>query len=191
MPEPSPPSSLSSPRSPNPEDAIVLDLYKAIPAQVVEDSTTSSLSFDTMSQQSLQSGGATTSDDSDTIKIYNFKKQETTTISREAKEEVAKLALKEETIKTDEKNVEKEQPETAKERPTNLNLNRQESTMPVGTGTTPTRGSTPPAFKFLQPKRKLLDPSQVLSFDEDDGVSNKLCLTYNIYELYASSYIYL
>lgn len=37
---------------------------------------------------------------------------------------------------------------------------------------TPTRGSTPTAFKFLQPKRKLIEPNQVLSVDEDDMVSN-------------------
>lgn len=31
----------------------------------------------------------------------------------------------------------------------------------------PSRGSTPVAFKFMQPKRKLLDPSQVLTVEEE------------------------
>lgn len=150
--------------------ATVSDLYKAIPAQavVVEDTTTSSSSLDTTSQQSLQSvagaGGATTSDDSDTIKIYNFKKQETTTLSRDgAKEETPAIsgATKKEETTSD---------APAKERPTMLNISRQESTTPLSTGNTPTRGSTPPAFKFLQPKRKLLNPSQVLSQDDDEEV---------------------
>ncbi|XP_061390045.1 serine-rich adhesin for platelets [Musca vetustissima] len=148
------------------------DLYKAIPAQVVmtveDNTTTSSSSLDTMSQQSLQSGvggGATTSDDSDTIKIYNFKKQETTTLSREGDRDVAAS----ESTKKEEATKQAPGETIAKERPTMLNISRQESTTPLSAGTTPTRGSTPPAFKFLQPKRKLLNPSQVLSQDDDDG----------------------
>ncbi|XP_059225454.1 uncharacterized protein LOC106081450 isoform X8 [Stomoxys calcitrans] len=144
------------------EEPIVLNLYKAMPAQVVEDSTASSL--DTISQQSLQSGGATTSDDSDTIKIYDFKKQETTIITRETNKV---------TNKTEETEIVMEQEETTatarKERPLTLNVSQQaESSVSQTVGTTPTRGSTPAAFKFLQPKRKLLDPSQVLSLEEGD-----------------------
>uniref|UniRef100_A0A1I8PDA0 Uncharacterized protein n=1 Tax=Stomoxys calcitrans TaxID=35570 RepID=A0A1I8PDA0_STOCA len=144
------------------EEPIVLNLYKAMPAQVVEDSTASSL--DTISQQSLQSGGATTSDDSDTIKIYDFKKQETTIITRETNkvtnitEETEIVMAQEETTAT-----------ARKERPLTLNVSHQaESSVSQTVGTTPTRGSTPAAFKFLQPKRKLLDPSQVLSLEEGD-----------------------
>ena len=36
--------------------------------------------------------------------------------------------------------------------------------------TMPMRGSTPTAFKFLQPKRRLLEPSQILSTDETEEV---------------------
>ncbi|XP_073847576.1 myosin-7a binding protein isoform X6 [Musca autumnalis] len=151
-------------------------LYKAIPAEVlmVEDNTTtSSSSLDTMSQQSLQSSvGATTtvttSDDSDTIKIYNFKKQQTTTVSRDGAKEGEVPACSSDTTKKEEAAKDSSEVTTTKERPTMLNISRQESTTPLSTGTTPTRGSTPPAFKFLQPKRKLLNPSQVLSQDEDE-----------------------
>ncbi|XP_075167343.1 myosin-7a binding protein isoform X2 [Haematobia irritans] len=145
------------------EEPIVLSVYKAMPAQVVEDSLTttattptSSSSFDTISQQSLQSVGATTSDDSDTVKIYDFKKQETTIIPRNTMDS--------------NKSIDKEKSEQEQEtgklvlRPTVLNLSRQESSST--SIPTPTRGSTPPAFKFLQPKRKLLDPSQILSVEE-------------------------
>lgn len=39
------------------------------------------------------------------------------------------------------------------------------------------RGSTPPAFRFLQPKRRLIEPSQVLSIDEDEVVSRIVVFT--------------
>lgn len=55
-----------------------------------------------------------------------------------------------------------------KERPTSLAFSKSESCGNVII--TPTRGSTPTAFKFLQPKRKLLEPNQVLSVDEDEQV---------------------
>lgn len=108
----------------------------------------------------MQSATTTTSDDSDTIKIYNFKKQETTVI-KETKEKP-----------NEEMTGAKKEVSTAatKERPTALSFSRTES----ATVTTPTRGSTPEAFKFLQPKRKLLDPSQVLSLDEDEPVRKEL-----------------
>ncbi|XP_075167977.1 uncharacterized protein LOC142240157 [Haematobia irritans] len=52
------------------------------------------------------------------------------------------------------------------QRPSSLNLGRKDSS--GSACATPTRGSTPPAFKFLQPKRKLMDPSHILSFEEDE-----------------------
>ncbi|XP_059225451.1 uncharacterized protein LOC106081450 isoform X4 [Stomoxys calcitrans] len=91
-------------------------------------------------------------------------KQETTIITRETNKV---------TNKTEETEIVMEQEETTatarKERPLTLNVSQQaESSVSQTVGTTPTRGSTPAAFKFLQPKRKLLDPSQVLSLEEGD-----------------------
>ncbi|XP_059225452.1 uncharacterized protein LOC106081450 isoform X5 [Stomoxys calcitrans] len=90
--------------------------------------------------------------------------EETTIITRETNKV---------TNKTEETEIVMEQEETTatarKERPLTLNVSQQaESSVSQTVGTTPTRGSTPAAFKFLQPKRKLLDPSQVLSLEEGD-----------------------
>lgn len=96
-----------------------------------------------------------TSDDSDTIKIYDFEKQ------RESDAVIEDKAVSQ-----------KEQPipdkVDFKEEPSCLAFNRSERS---GNVATPARGSTPMAFRFLQPKRKLLEPSQVLSVDEEDPVS--------------------
>ncbi|XP_053963207.1 mucin-16-like [Anastrepha ludens] len=57
--------------------------------------------------------------------------------------------------------------ETRQPTESTLEANINSSSITVNrTPITPTRGSTPMAFKFLQPKRKLIDPSQILSLDE-------------------------
>ncbi|XP_046809418.1 uncharacterized protein LOC111675881 isoform X3 [Lucilia cuprina] len=129
-----------------------LDLYKAIPAQVVENNSSSTDSMPLLSAE-LETNTTTTSDDSDTIKIYDFQTQQET-----------KTTIKESAV------ADREQPTVddvnSKERPCSLAFSRSES---GGNIITPTRGATPQAFKFLQPKRKLLEPSQVLSVEEDES----------------------
>ncbi|XP_037827901.1 titin isoform X3 [Lucilia sericata] len=126
-----------------------IDLYKAIPAQVVENNSSSTDSMPLLSAE-IETNTTTTSDDSDTIKIYDFQtQQETKTTIKVADREQATV---------DDVN--------SKERPCGLAFSRSES---GGNIITPTRGATPQAFKFLQPKRKLLEPSQVLSVEEDES----------------------
>ncbi|XP_065370572.1 uncharacterized protein M7BP isoform X2 [Calliphora vicina] len=130
------------------ENETDLDLYKAIPAQVVENNSSST---DVMSPLSgeMEGNTTTTSDDSDTIKMYDFKTQQETikdtTITHREQARVDEI--------------------NSKERPSSLAFSRSESGVNI---VTPTRGSTPMAFKFLQPKRKLLEPNQVLSVEENE-----------------------
>lgn len=125
----------------------------------------------TASQQSentLSSGSPgeqTTSSDSDTIKVYDFVKQETTTLVKNAKDSERKESTKQSSADT-------ENEQAKKARPSMLALGTVKSESLCSPAVTPIRGSTPDAFKFLQPKRKILDPSQVLtSCDESDAVS--------------------
>uniref|UniRef100_A0A1A9VB35 Uncharacterized protein n=1 Tax=Glossina austeni TaxID=7395 RepID=A0A1A9VB35_GLOAU len=121
-------------------------LYKAVPAQVVVADDLGS-SIENNSQKSPKSANTSTSDDTDTVRIYDFKKQET---------------IKVRSVDTPQRSEEekgKENTTPTADRAKQLHFNRSES---VG------RGSTPSAFKFLQPKRKLIDPSHVMSLDEDE-----------------------
>ncbi|KAL9912765.1 myosin-7a binding protein isoform 2-T7 [Glossina fuscipes fuscipes] len=121
-------------------------LYKAVPAQVtVADDIGSSI--ENISQKSPKSANTSTSDDTDTVRIYDFKKQETIKVRSEV------------TPQRSEEEKDKENAMPTADRAKQLNFNRSES---VG------RGSTPSAFKFLQPKRRLIDPSHVMSLDEDE-----------------------
>ncbi|KAL9920492.1 myosin-7a binding protein isoform 2-T7 [Glossina fuscipes fuscipes] len=121
-------------------------LYKAVPAQVtVADDIGSSI--ENISQKSPKSANTSTSDDTDTVRIYDFKKQETIKVRSEV------------TPQRSEEEKGKENTMPTADRAKQLNFNRSES---VG------RGSTPSAFKFLQPKRRLIDPSHVMSLDEDE-----------------------
>ncbi|XP_037895879.1 uncharacterized protein LOC119641360 isoform X3 [Glossina fuscipes] len=121
-------------------------LYKAVPAQVtVADDIGSSI--ENISQKSPKSANTSTSDDTDTVRIYDFKKQETIKVRSEV------------TPQRSEEEKGKENAMPTADRAKQLNFNRSES---VG------RGSTPSAFKFLQPKRRLIDPSHVMSLDEDE-----------------------
>ncbi|XP_054741086.1 uncharacterized protein LOC129246358 [Anastrepha obliqua] len=157
-------------------------VYQALPAQVVEENT----SIETLSNQSMQSVNTTTSDDSDTVRIYNFKEQKTivvrngdkasTTVTTKLTPETSSEPTLQVTVPLSPTledaprcPISEQAAECEPRQPTEstLEANINSSSVTVNrTPITPTRGSTPMAFKFLQPKRKLIDPSQVLSLDE-------------------------
>ncbi|EDV59659.1 general transcriptional corepressor trfA isoform X2 [Drosophila erecta] len=146
-------------------------VYKATPVQVLDESLDSQSN---PSLYSLQTTTTNTSDESDTVRIYDFNKQETTVIraapaeqqpsdSTTSSMESAQCALPSVSSSIDSSVSNK------RERPVVLQFGPGDSVPTIGSpASTPTRGSTPPAFRFLQPKRRLIDPSQVLSVDEDD-----------------------
>ncbi|XP_055918409.1 titin [Eupeodes corollae] len=151
---------------------IEADIYLATPVQVIEDidvpqafadkkpiqtvgrTITTSLTTEAVSRLSsdtssiLTNESLTPSEDSDTIRIYDLKKQET--------------RLVKETTQTTTITVPKS-PEK-KVRPTELDIM---PTLAPPIATVSAKCSTPTSFKFLQPKRKLINPSQVLSIDQD------------------------
>ncbi|XP_020806445.1 uncharacterized protein LOC110182647 isoform X9 [Drosophila serrata] len=148
-------------------------VYKALPVQVLDESLDSQSN---LSLHSLQTTTTTTSDESDTVRIYDFNKQETTVIRAAPSSEQPQPPSS-----TPTSSMESAQSASAsvssidssvskkRERPVVLQFGPGDSAPTVGSpASTPTRGSTPPAFRFLQPKRRLIDPSQVLSVDEDD-----------------------
>nr|XP_016940591.1 titin homolog isoform X3 [Drosophila suzukii] len=145
-------------------------VYKALPVQVLDES------LDSQSNPSLYSlqTTTTTSDESDTVRIYDFNKQETTVIKK-----AAPVEQQPSTSTTSSMESAQSGPPSSssidssvskkRERPVVLQFGPGDSAPTIGSPvSTPTRGSTPPAFRFLQPKRRLIDPSQVLSVDEDD-----------------------
>ncbi|XP_070851096.1 uncharacterized protein M7BP isoform X14 [Drosophila suzukii] len=145
-------------------------VYKALPVQVLDES------LDSQSNPSLYSlqTTTTTSDESDTVRIYDFNKQETTVIKK-----AAPVEQQPSTSTTSSMESAQSGPPSSssidssvskkRERPVVLQFGPGDSAPTLGSPvSTPTRGSTPPAFRFLQPKRRLIDPSQVLSVDEDD-----------------------
>jgi len=147
-------------------------VYKALPVQVLDES------LDSQSNPSLYSlqTTTTTSDESDTVRIYDFNKQETTVIKK-----AAPVEQQPSTSTTSSMESAQSGPPSSssidssvskkRERPVVLQFGPGDSAPTIGSPvSTPTRGSTPPAFRFLQPKRRLIDPSQVLSVDEDDVV---------------------
>lgn len=130
-------------------------------------------SLENNSQKSPKSTNTSTSDDTDTVRIYDFKKQETIKVRSE------------DTPQRSEEEKGKENTTPTADRAKQLHFNRTES---VG------RGSTPSAFKFLQPKRKLIDPSHVMSLDEDERVSERVirksfCNSNKKKKLYIYAYI--
>ncbi|XP_017078004.1 mucin-17 isoform X2 [Drosophila eugracilis] len=145
-------------------------VFKAVPVQILDESLDSQSN---PSLYSLQTTTTTTSDESDTVRIYDFNKQETTVIkavpaeqqpstSTTSSMESAQSATP--SVSSIDSSVSKK-----RERPVVLQFGPGDSAPTIGSpASTPTRGSTPPAFRFLQPKRRLIDPSQVLSVDEDD-----------------------
>ncbi|XP_017108077.2 uncharacterized protein M7BP isoform X6 [Drosophila bipectinata] len=145
-------------------------VYKALPVQVQDES------LETQSNPSLysvQTTNTTTSDESDTVRIYDFNKQETTVIRATPAEQQPSTSTTSsmESAQSAPASVSSIDSSVSKkrERPVVLQFGPGDSAPTIGSPvSTPTRGSTPPAFRFLQPKRKLIDPSQVLSLDEDD-----------------------
>ncbi|KAI8037276.1 hypothetical protein M5D96_010027 [Drosophila gunungcola] len=140
-------------------------VYKALPVQVLDDSLDSQSN---PSLHSLQTTTTTTSDESDTVRIYDFNKQETTVI-KAAREEQLPSTSTSSSMESAQSASFDSSASKKRERPVVLQFGPGQSAPTIGSPVgTPTRGSTPPAFRFLQPKRRLIDPSQVLSVDEDD-----------------------
>ncbi|XP_032590969.1 general transcriptional corepressor trfA isoform X7 [Drosophila grimshawi] len=146
-------------------------VYTALPAQVLEASNSS------LETQSSNPSLQTISDDSDTVRVYDFNKQETTVIkattaateqpstSSTSSMESALCATPDATSSSSSIDASRK-----RERPVVLQFGPADATPNACSSPTmtPTRGSTPPAFRFLQPKRRLIEPSQVLSIDDDD-----------------------
>ncbi|XP_043947853.1 uncharacterized protein LOC108030034 isoform X8 [Drosophila biarmipes] len=145
-------------------------VYKALPVQVLDESLDSQSN---PSLQSLQTTATTTSDESDTVRIYDFNKQETTVIRAAPAEQQPSTSTTSsmesaQSAPPSVSSIDSSVPKK-RERPVVLQFGPGDSAPTIGSpASTPTRGSTPPAFRFLQPKRRLIDPSQVLSVDEDD-----------------------
>lgn len=162
-------------------------LYKALPVQVVEGSEGNATSLETQSNPSLQSQ-LTTSDESDTVRVYDFNKQETTVLKTTT--EIQEQAISTTSTSTSTTTASMESAlgsvpsdtssssasidaSRKRERPVVLQFGPADTVPAVCASPTmsTSRGSTPPAFRFLQPKRRLIEPSQVLSIDEDEVVS--------------------
>ncbi|XP_041565814.1 general transcriptional corepressor trfA isoform X7 [Drosophila elegans] len=150
-----------APEQEPPQDSV----YKALPVQVLDDSLDSQSN---PSLHSLQTTTTTTSDESDTVRIYDFNKQETTVI-KAAREEQLPSTSTTSSMESAQSASFDSSTSKKRERPVVLQFGPGDSGPTIGSPVgTPTRESTPPAFRFLQPKRRLIDPSQVLSVDEDD-----------------------
>ncbi|XP_023177884.2 bromodomain-containing protein DDB_G0270170 isoform X3 [Drosophila hydei] len=146
-------------------------IYTALPAQVLDAG-----SLDSQSNQSV----LTTSDDSDTVRIYDFNKQETTVLKTSTSTTTSSMesalggAATTNTSSSSaadaNSNSSSIDASRKRERPVVLQFGPADTTPNVCSSptVTPTRGSTPPAFRFLQPKRRLIEPSQVLSIDDDE-----------------------
>ncbi|XP_054090176.1 uncharacterized protein LOC105221446 isoform X2 [Zeugodacus cucurbitae] len=135
-------------------------VYLALPVQVVEEST----SFETLSNQPMQSVDTTNSDDSDTIRIYDFKNQTTVVVHNEGKPLTGTDTT---AIKFRQKTVEPFQDTATNFTPIKYTCKVSCQKADVST---PTLGPTPNAFKFLQPKRRIIDPSQMLPLNEEAQV---------------------
>ncbi|XP_034479685.1 uncharacterized protein LOC117785658 isoform X2 [Drosophila innubila] len=146
-------------------------VYTALPVQVVDEGNAS---LESLSNPSMQSQ-LTTSDDSDTVRVYDFNKQETRVIERESvtdQPSTSSTLSMESALGAAFSSSPPDSMDASRkrERPVVLQFGPADSVPTVCSSptTTPTRGSTPPAFRFLQPKRRLIEPSQVLSIDEEE-----------------------
>lgn len=147
---------------------------------MLDSSDGNATSLETQSNPSLQSQ-QTTSDDSDTVRVYDFNKQETTVLRTTT--EITEEPSTSSTTTTPSMESALGTPSGAssssidasrkRERPVVLQFGPADTVPAVCASPTmsTSRGSTPPAFRFLQPKRRLIEPSQVLSIDEDEVVS--------------------
>ncbi|XP_034654708.1 serine-rich adhesin for platelets isoform X1 [Drosophila subobscura] len=151
------------------EETAAAHVYTALPAQVLDDS------LETQSNPSLHSlqTTTTTSDESETVRVYDFNKQETTVIRAAPAEQQPSSSTTSSMESARSAPLSSSSTDASvskkRERPVVLQFGPSDSVPSIGSpASTPTRGSTPPAFRFLQPKRRLIEPSQVLSVDEDD-----------------------
>ncbi|XP_068146931.1 serine-rich adhesin for platelets isoform X6 [Drosophila tropicalis] len=149
-------------------------VYKALPAQILEDANSPSPSPSVETQSNPSLATTTTSEDSDTVRIYDFNKQETTVIKQQSTVEQTVETVESSTYSTSSSySIDSSVVAKKRERPVVLQFGPGDSAPTIGSPMgTPTRGSTPPAFRFLQPKRRLIEPSQVLSIDQDDQDDN-------------------
>ncbi|XP_060655192.1 serine-rich adhesin for platelets isoform X8 [Drosophila nasuta] len=145
-------------------------VYTAMPVQVIEEGNAS---LETQSNPSMQSQH-TTSDDSDTVRVYDFNNQETRVISKSEtvgeQPSTSSTSSMESALSAPSASSSSIDASRKRERPVVLQFGPADAVPTVCSSPTmtPTRGSTPPAFRFLQPKRRLIEPSQVLSIDEDE-----------------------
>lgn len=170
-------------------------LYKALPVQVVEGSEGNATSLETQSNPSLQSQ-LTTSDESDTVRVYDFNKQETTVLKTTTDIQEQAISTMSTSTSTTTASMESAlgsvpsdtssssasiDASRKRERPVVLQFGPADTVPAVCASPTmsTSRGSTPPAFRFLQPKRRLIEPSQVLSIDEDEVVRRFKVFTRN------------
>lgn len=141
-------------------------------------------SLETQSNPSLQSQ-QTTSDDSDTVRVYDFNKQETTVLkttteitAQPSTSSTTTTSSMESALGTpiDASSSSSIDASRKRERPVVLQFGPADTVPAVCASPTmsTSRGSTPLAFRFLQPKRRLIEPSQVLSIDEDEVVSGTI-----------------
>ncbi|XP_026841712.1 uncharacterized protein LOC6602087 isoform X15 [Drosophila persimilis] len=151
------------------QESVAANVYTALPAQVFDDL------LETQSNPSLHSlqTTTTTSDESETVRVYDFNKQETTVIRPAPAEQQPSSSTTSSMESAQSASVSSSSIDASvskkRERPVVLQFGPADSVPTIGSPVnTPTRGSTPPAFRFLQPKRRLIEPSQVLSVDEDD-----------------------
>ncbi|XP_055374484.1 extracellular matrix-binding protein ebh-like [Condylostylus longicornis] len=113
------------------------------------------------------------SEDSDTLRIYNLNKQETTLITKEnqSKQQYGMIEELEQN-----NNMTRTPPNTPitptttplptpKTRPNELKLSSASSQSPCKTGKT-AMALTPQTFKFLHPKRKIIEPSQIMTQEQ-------------------------
>uniref|UniRef100_A0A0A1WFC4 ATPase family AAA domain-containing protein 5 n=1 Tax=Zeugodacus cucurbitae TaxID=28588 RepID=A0A0A1WFC4_ZEUCU len=112
----------------------------------------------------MQSVDTTNSDDSDTIRIYDFKNQTTVVVHNEGKPLTGTDTT---AIKFRQKTVEPFQDTATNFTPIKYTCKVSCQNADVST---PTLGPTPNAFKFLQPKRRIIDPSQMLPLNEEAQV---------------------
>ncbi|XP_041449022.1 serine-rich adhesin for platelets isoform X8 [Drosophila obscura] len=151
------------------QESVAANVYTALPAQVLDDS------LETQSNPSLHSlqTTTTTSDESETVRVFDFNKQETTIIRAAPAEQQPSSSTTSSMESAQSAPASSSSIDASvskkRERPVVLQFGPADSVPSIGSPvSTPTRGSTPPAFRFLQPKRRLIEPSQVLSVDEDD-----------------------
>uniref|UniRef100_A0A0K8VDF5 Uncharacterized protein n=3 Tax=Bactrocera latifrons TaxID=174628 RepID=A0A0K8VDF5_BACLA len=114
----------------------------------------------------MNSINTTTSDDSDTIRIYDFKKQTTVIVHNDDKPSTTDITITtSDSVEPKDALAKSKKIYKCKELyPREILLEAKPAETCVSTLAP---GPTPKAFKFLQPKRRLIDPSQLLPLEEE------------------------